>query len=71
LAPGDLIYAQKDNHRYTYAIEQARIVAPDDLSVLAPTTQTTLTLLTYIRRDVTSQRCTERLVVVTHLVTVE
>jgi LPXTG-site transpeptidase (sortase) family protein len=71
LAPGDLIYVQKDDHRYTYAVEQARIVAPDDLSVLAPTTQTTLTLLTCTGWDVASQRYTERLVVVAYLVTVE
>jgi sortase A len=71
LAPGNLIYVQKDDHRYTYAVEQARIVAPDDLSVLAPTTQTTLTLLTCTGWDVPSQRYTERLVVIAHLIAVE
>ncbi|MBN1286948.1 MAG: class E sortase [Anaerolineae bacterium] len=71
LAPGSEVVVQTGDHRYTYTVEGSRVVAPDDLSVVAPTDRTTLTLMTCTGWDVPSQRYTERLVVTARLVETE
>lgn len=68
LSPGSQVVIQKGNHRYFYEVESLQVVAPDDLSVVAPTDYVMLTLMTCTGWDVPSQRYTERLVVRARLV---
>jgi len=46
VAPGDTIELETAGGRFEYAIRWIRIVAPDDVSVLAPSTKRELTLVT-------------------------
>jgi sortase A len=43
---GDEIVIRSDQGRQTYRVRQTKIVTPDDLSVLQPTSTQTLTLIT-------------------------
>ncbi len=71
LVPGDEVIVQHGAHRYIYRVARVRVVAPDDLSVVAPTDTPTLTLLTCTGWDVPAQRYTQRLIVIAHLVSIE
>jgi len=46
IAPGDVLELVRPQHSDRYAVSQIRIVAPEDTSVLNPTTVPTLTLVT-------------------------
>jgi sortase A len=46
LSPGDLVELNLPEQSYSYTVSQIRIVEPDDVSVLVPTTERTLTLVT-------------------------
>jgi sortase A len=46
LKRGDQILVERDGHKFTYAVEGFRIVKPADLSVIAPTRDNRLTLIT-------------------------
>lgn len=46
LVPGDKFSVNHKGKRYIYQVTQSKIVAPTDLSVLAPTAEPTMTLIT-------------------------
>jgi len=46
LKKGDLIMVQRDGKTYTYEVSSQRIVKPDDVSVIQPTSDNRLTLIT-------------------------
>ena len=46
VARGDLIEVVQSQHTDTYIVRQTQVVAPEDVSVLGPTTTPTLTLVT-------------------------
>ncbi len=46
LRKGDQILIQRDGHSYTYQVTGQKIVQPDDLSVVKPTADNRLTLIT-------------------------
>jgi len=56
LVPGDLIVLTTTWGTFSYAVTASEVVAPTDLSPLAPTTQATLTLTTCTPRFSASQR---------------
>ncbi len=68
--PGDPLVVYTAQGQFTYRVVALRLVAPDDLSVLAPSIEPRLTLLTCAGEfDFRAQTFTERLAVVGHLVT--
>jgi sortase A len=46
LTPGDHIFIERDGHAFTYEVQGFRIVKPSDISVVAPTAENRLTLIT-------------------------
>lgn len=46
LTPGDTVQINYSSHKYVYQVESSRIVQPTDLTVLAPSTDARLTLIT-------------------------
>lgn len=46
LAPGDEIIVQQGDVRFIYLVQENKVVEPTDVSVLAPTDEATLTLIT-------------------------
>jgi LPXTG-site transpeptidase (sortase) family protein len=67
LAPGDAIIVNQGNTRYFYRVQSSRTVAPTDVSVLAPTENATLTLITCIDWDYLKLEYMHRLVVTADL----
>ena len=63
LVPGDEIIVQQGNTRYAYRVTSVRTVPPTDISVLAPTTDATLTLITCTDWDILRAEYTQRLIV--------
>ena len=63
LANGDSIIVQQDDTRYTYRVSQTRIVLPTDVSVLAATEDSTLTLITCTDWDFLRAEYSKRLIV--------
>ncbi len=68
---GSEVIVQDGGHRYVYVVETSRVVAMDDLSVVAPTDYPALTLLTCTSWDIALQTYVERVIVVARLVEVE
>jgi LPXTG-site transpeptidase (sortase) family protein len=63
LSAGDIVYLTPPNEaQRIYSIETVRTVAPDDLSVLYPTTTDRLTLITCDSFDFVSFTYLERIV---------
>ena len=69
LVVNDEIIVQQGDARYSYRVSQTRSVLPDDVSVLAPTDEPTLTLITCTSWDVFKSTYTKRLVVTATLAT--
>ena len=46
LAPGDLLIVEQNGQRYTYQVTGKKVVAPTDLSVIQPSSDAELTLIT-------------------------
>ncbi len=69
LKHGDHILVERDGQTLTYAVEEFRIVKPDDLSVVAPTKDNRLTLIT-CDPAYNAGPAPQRLVVISRLLTV-
>lgn len=63
LQPDDDIIVQQDNMRYIYRVSSSNVVLPTDVSVLAPTTEATLTLITCTDWDFLKAEYSRRLIV--------
>jgi len=68
LQPGDAAIVYAGEQAYTYRVVSKTYVAPDDVSVVQPTSEPILTLLTCTRWDAQNRRYTERVVVIARLV---
>ena len=64
LTVGDLVILKQGNEERHYAVTEIRNVAPDDLSVVYPTTSERLTLITCDGYDFLQNAYTERTVVI-------
>lgn len=53
---GDLVYLSSANHRYTYRVTGSSVVSPDDVAVMAPTPNATLTMISCTPYWVDTQR---------------
>jgi len=63
LQPGDDIIVQQDTMRYIYRVDSSHVVLPTDVSVLAPTAEPSLTLITCTDWDFLKAEYTRRLIV--------
>ncbi len=68
LQPGDEVQVYADGRRYTYQVTSRRVVPPTEVSVLDPTSDPTLTLITCTNWSVLRGEYTERFVVQAQLV---
>ncbi len=71
LAPGDHITLHTEKYNYTYTARETRVVPDTDLSVIQPTDNPQLTLITCIHWDPEFQMYLDRLVVFADLTKVE
>jgi LPXTG-site transpeptidase (sortase) family protein len=63
LQPGDEVQVYADGRRYTYQVTSSRVVPPTEVSVLDPTSDAVLTLITCTNWSILRGEYTERLVV--------
>jgi len=68
LQPGDAAIVYAGEQAYTYRVVSKTYVAPNDVSVVQPTSEPILTLLTCTRWDAQNRRYTERVAVIARLV---
>jgi sortase A len=68
LQPGDEVQVYADGRRYTYQVTSRRVVPPTEVSVLDPTSEAVLTLITCTNWSTLRGEYTERLVVQARLV---
>lgn len=71
LRPGDLVMVYTERYIFTYRVREQRVVADYDLSVVAPTEQPQITLITCIEWDSELRTYLKRLVVFADLVQVQ
>jgi LPXTG-site transpeptidase (sortase) family protein len=71
LGAGDLIYLYTDENMYTYQFQRQVTVSSTDTSVIQPTVQSRLTLITCTDWDANTQFYLNRLVVISDLVDVK
>jgi LPXTG-site transpeptidase (sortase) family protein len=67
LVPDDEIIVQQDTMRYTYRVQSSKVVPPTDVSVIAPTADATLTLITCTDWDFLRAEYSRRLIVTARL----
>jgi sortase A len=48
---GDVVLVETENNRYQYVVKEAEVVEPTDLSILEPSSDSTLTLITCTEWD--------------------
>jgi len=63
LQPGDEVQVYADGRRYTYQVNTSRVVPPTEVSVLDPTSDPTLTLITCTNWSILRGEYTDRFVV--------
>jgi sortase A len=68
LQPGDEVQVYANNRRYTYQVTTSRVVPPTEVSVLAPTSDAVLTLITCTNWSILRGEYTDRFVVQARLV---
>jgi sortase A len=68
LQPGDEVQVYADDRRYTYQVTTTRVVPPTEVSVLAPTSDLVLTLITCTNWSILRGEYTDRFVVQARLV---
>jgi sortase A len=68
LQPGDEVQVYADDWRYTYQVTTTRVVPPTEVSVLAPTSDPVLTLITCTNWSILRGEYTDRFVVQARLV---
>jgi LPXTG-site transpeptidase (sortase) family protein len=68
LQPGDEVQVYADGRRYTYQVTTTRVVPPTEVSVLAPTSDAVLTLITCTNWSILRGEYTDRFVVQARLV---
>jgi len=68
LQAGDEVQVYADGRRYTYQVTSSRVVLPTEVSVLAPTSEAVLTLITCTNWSTLRGEYTERFVVQARLV---
>jgi LPXTG-site transpeptidase (sortase) family protein len=68
LQPGDEVQVYADGRRYTYQVISSRVVPPTEVSVLAPTSDAVLTLITCTNWSILRGEYTDRFVVQARLV---